>query len=77
MNPIMQPGKSASVQAAMENMLAGASPSILGRREPSDEEGDERRDHSQNVCGNNDRTALNLPPFPAVHEFFFFGVTVG
>lgn len=47
MSPIMWSGKSASVQAAMKNMLAAATQDILNQWEPFDEEDDERKDRSQ------------------------------
>ena len=43
----MWSGKSASVQAAMKNMLAAATQQILDQWEPFDEEDDERKDRSQ------------------------------
>lgn len=46
MSPIWS-GKSASVEAAMRNMLAAATQQILDQWEPFDEEDDERKDRSQ------------------------------
>lgn len=43
----MWPGKSASVEAAMKNMLAASTQLILDQWEPFDEEDDERKDRSQ------------------------------
>lgn len=43
----MWSGKSASVEAAMKNMLAAATQQILDQWEPFDEEDEERRERSQ------------------------------
>jgi len=43
----MWSGKSASVEAAMKNMLAAATQQILDQWDPFDEEDCERRDRSQ------------------------------
>jgi len=43
----MWSGKSASVEAAMKNMLAAATQQILDHWQPFDEEDDERKDRSQ------------------------------
>lgn len=43
----MWSGKSASVEAAMKNMLAAATQQILDQWEPFDDEDDERKDRSQ------------------------------
>ena len=43
----MWSAKSASVEAAMKNMLAAATQQILDQWEPFDEEDDERKDRSQ------------------------------
>lgn len=47
MSPILWSGKSASVEAAMKNMLAAATQQILDQWEPFDDEDDERKDRSQ------------------------------
>lgn len=43
----MWSGKSASVEAAMKNMLAAATQQILDQWEPLDEEDEERKERSQ------------------------------
>ena len=43
----MWSGKSASVEAAMKNMLAAATQQILDQWEPFDEEDEERKERSQ------------------------------
>lgn len=45
--PITWSGKSASVEAAMKNMLAAATQEILDQWEPFDEVDYERKDRSQ------------------------------
>jgi hypothetical protein len=46
MSPIWS-GKSASVEAAMKNMLAAETQQILDQWEPLDDEDDERKERSQ------------------------------